>query len=189
MARLTLRYAGPMDHERSLCAGVRWHGVLGVTRPGVDEIMTPQDFIAALLPAAQECHRKYGIPASFTIAQAASESRWGDSDLAKKACNLFGVKADPSWHGPTFNLGTGEHLNGKDVFVPASWRKYADWQECMEDRAQFFIKNRRYASCFQQTTGEGWARAVAAAGYATDPKYADKLIATMDGRQLGRFDK
>lgn len=150
--------------------------------------MTPQAFLDLLVPAAQECHARHGIPASFTLAQAALESRWGDSDLAKKAFNLFGVKADPAWHGPVFNIGTGEVINGKKVFVAASWRKYASWSECIEGRAQFFVKNRRYAACFQQTTGEGWARAVAGAGYATDPDYAEKLIAVMNGRNLQRFD-
>lgn len=150
--------------------------------------MTPPDFIAMLLPAAQDCQHKHGIPASFTIAQAALESRWGESDLVKKAFNVFGVKADSSWHGPTFNLGTGEHLDGKDVFVAASWRKYASWQECIDDRAQFFLKNKRYTACFQQTTGEGWAHAVADAGYATAPNYAARIIAVMNGRNMQRFD-
>jgi flagellum-specific peptidoglycan hydrolase FlgJ len=154
----------------------------------MDQSMTPQSFLDALLPGALAIQEKYGIPASFTLAQAASESRWGDSDLAKKAFNLFGVKADSGWKGPCFNLKTGEVLNGKEVIVGASWRKYGSWAECMEDRVNFFKVNRRYASCWQQTTGEGWARAVQAANYATDPKYADKLIAVMDGRNLQRFD-
>jgi flagellum-specific peptidoglycan hydrolase FlgJ len=150
--------------------------------------MTPQAFLDALLPGALAIQHKYGIPASFTLAQAASESRWGDSDLAKRAFNLFGIKADKSWKGPVFNLQTGEVLNGKEVVVPASWRKYGSWAECLEDRVKFFKDNRRYASCWQQTTGNGWALAVAAAGYATDPNYAKKLIAVMDGRNLQRFD-
>jgi len=151
--------------------------------------MTPQAFLDALLPGALAIQQKYGIPVSFTLAQAASESRWGDSDLAKRAFNLFGIKADKSWHGPVFNLQTSEVLNGKEVVVPASWRKYSSWSECLEDRVKFFKDNRRYSSCWQQTTGEGWAIAVAAAGYATDPAYAKKLIAVMDGRNLQRFDK
>jgi flagellum-specific peptidoglycan hydrolase FlgJ len=150
--------------------------------------MTPQDFLTQLLPAAQDCHRKYGIPASFTLAQAAGESRWGDSMLAKQAFNLFSVKADSSWHGPIYKIATGEVLNGKAVVVPASWRKYASWAECMEDRVKFLQTNKRYAACFKETTGEGWARAIAAAGYATDPAYATKLIAIMNGRNLQRFD-
>lgn len=150
--------------------------------------MTPQLFLDQLLPAAQECNRVHGIPASFTLAQAALESRWGDSMLAKKACNLFGVKADKSWRGPIFNLRTGEVLDKKTVIVDAAWRKYDTWLDCMNDRAKFFRDNRRYNACWQQKTGEGWARAVHAAGYATDPDYSTKLIAVMNGRNLQRFD-
>lgn len=150
--------------------------------------MKPQDFLDALLPGALAVQTKYGIPASFTLAQAALESGWGESQLARDARNLFGVKADAAWHGPTYNLGTREFLNGKNVMVAASWRKYASWSECLDDRAQFFKKNRRYAACFNQTTGEGWALTVAAAGYATDPNYAKALIGVMNGRNLQRFD-
>lgn len=150
--------------------------------------MTAQSFLDALLPGALAVQQKYGIPASFTLAQAASESGWGESDLARTANNLFGIKADKSWKGPTYNLNTGEYLNGRQVVVPASWRKYASWAECLEDRVKFFKDNRRYAMCWFQNTGEGWANAVAAAGYATDPNYAKKLIAVMNGRNLQRFD-
>lgn len=151
--------------------------------------MNPQAFLDAMLPGALLLQERHGIPASFTLAQAALESRWGASQLAQQARNLFGVKADASWGGPTYNLGTGEVLDGKPVFVAASWRKYPTWAECMEDRARFFMVNRRYAACWKESTGEGWARAVAAAGYATDPDYATKLVAVMNGRNLQRFDK
>lgn len=150
--------------------------------------MKPQDFLDMLLPAAQECQRLHGIPASFTLAQAALESSWGASKLANSGCNLFGVKADPAWHGPVTVIQTREVLNGQSVMVPAKWRCYVDWRECLDDRAAFFQRNKRYAACFNQTTGEGWARAVAAAGYATDPDYAEKVIGVMRGRNLDRFD-
>lgn len=151
--------------------------------------MTPQAFLDAMLPGALLLQERHAIPASFTLAQAALESRWGASQLAQQARNLFGVKADASWGGPTYNLGTGEVLDGKQVFVAASWRKYSSWEDCMEDRARFFTVNRRYAACWKEGTGEGWANAVAKAGYATDPDYAKKLIAVMNGRNLQRFDK
>lgn len=150
--------------------------------------MPPTSFIAMLLTAAQDCQRATGIPASFTIAQAALESRWGESELATRAHNLFGVKADRSWSGPTLSMKTGEVFDGKRVVVPAVWRKYASWAECMVDHANFFKVNPRYAACFRETTGEGWALAVAAAGYATDPQYAQKLIAVMNGRKMNRYD-
>lgn len=150
--------------------------------------MSPQDFLDQLLPAAIACQRQTGIPASFTLAQAALESAWGASQLAKRGCNLFGIKADRAWTGPTIDMDTAEVINGKRVIVPAKWRAYPDWLACMLDRAAFFRKNPRYGKCFDCTTGEGWAHAVQAAGYATDPQYADKIISVIHGRNLGRFD-
>lgn len=150
--------------------------------------MKPQAFIDQLLGPAQECHRRHGIPASFTLAQAALESAWGASKLANSGRNLFGVKADPSWHGPVTMMLTREVINRQSVMVNAKWRCYASWGECLDDRAAFFQKNERYAACFKQTTGEGWARAVAAAHYATDPGYAERLIGVIRGRNLARFD-
>lgn len=151
--------------------------------------MKPADFIAAIAPAAQACQRASGIPASFTIAQAALESSWGGSQLARSGFNLFGVKADESWHGAITMMDTKEFEHGKPVMVPAKWRCYRTWGECLADRAEFFRKNHHYAACFKETTGHGWARAVAAAGYATDPDYAEKLIAVIDGRRLTQFDQ
>lgn len=151
--------------------------------------MKPQAFIDLIAPAARECHRKTGIPASFTIAQSALESGWGTSLLSRSGCNLFGVKADPAWHGAVTMMPTKEFENGKPVMVDAKWRCYATWGECLDDRARFFRQNPRYAACFKETTGEGWAQAVAACGYATDPEYAAKLIATIRARKLAQFDQ
>ena len=149
----------------------------------------PALFIAAIAPAAVASAAKTLVPASFTIAEAALESGWGTSQLAIQARNLFGVKADPSWRGPTFSLQTREFLHGQWVMVPAKWRAYADWQGCMDDHAAFLHGNPRYASCFDHTNGEGFAQAVADAHYATDPAYADKLIATMRAHDLAQFDR
>ena len=150
--------------------------------------MSPTEFLDKIAPAAQACQSATGIPASFTLAQAALESAWGASRLATRGHNLFGVKADRAWKGPTISIDTREVLNGKSVMVPARWRAYPDWAACLTDRAEFFRKNPRYAKCFAETTGAGWARAVALAGYATDPHYAERLIAVMDGRKMTRFD-
>lgn len=150
--------------------------------------MKPGEFIAALEPAARISMAATGIPASFTIAQGALESTWGESELAQQARNLFSVKADQSWHGPFLLMNSAEVVMGKRVMMPARWRVYADWQACLDDRAAFFRNNPRYAHCFAETTGEGWARAVTAAGYATDPAYADKIISVMHAHGLSQFD-
>ncbi len=150
--------------------------------------MTPDQFISSIAAAAMACQAKTGIPASFTIAQAALESGWGTSKTCCNALNIFNIKADRSWRGPVYRMASTEHINGKDVVLAADWRMYATWDDCLADRAKFFQTNPRYKACFAETTGEGWARAAQAAGYATDPKYAEKLITTMRARKLGVYD-
>lgn len=147
--------------------------------------MMPDAFIAMLASAAQDCQRKTGIPASFTIAQAALESAWGGRAIGN---NLFGIKADPSWKGASVAFVTHEHLGGQDVQLSDRFRAYPDWLASMEDHAAFLKANGHYADCWAQTTGEGWARAIAADHYATDPAYADKLVAIIRGHDLDRFD-
>jgi flagellar rod assembly protein/muramidase FlgJ len=148
--------------------------------------MPPSAFIGMLAQAAQDCQRKTGIPASITLAQAALESSWGERAIGN---NLFGIKADKSWDGPTITFGTHEHLNGKDVAMPDKFRRYASYAESMVDHAQFLLKNPRYAACFKETTCAGWACALQAANYATDPDYAKKLQDIIRTRNLDFYDK
>ncbi|PXW23423.1 glycoside hydrolase family 73 protein [Paraburkholderia caballeronis] len=150
--------------------------------------MQPDDFIDAIAPAARELATTTKIPASFTIAQAALESGWAKSQLAQRYFNLFGVKADRSWTGPTVVLPTTEYENGKPVTVNATWRVYDSWLASIRDRAQFLLDNPRYAPAFAYTSGATFARAVAAAGYATDPNYAAKLISIIKTHNLSALD-
>jgi flagellar rod assembly protein/muramidase FlgJ len=150
--------------------------------------MTPQDFIAAVSPAACQSAAQTNIPASFVVAEAALESGWGTSLLAQDAFNLFGVKADPSWAGPTWSMQTREYLNGQWVMEPALWRSYSDWLGAIQDHAQFLISNPRYAPAFACADGISFAQAIAAEGYATDPQYAQKLAEIINAHNLLSLD-
>ena len=150
--------------------------------------MNPSEFIMHLTNPALESHRKTGVPASITIAQAALESGWGESGLARAGNNLFGIKADSRWRGETLTLNTREFIKGQWMVVPAKWRKYASWQASIDDHAAFLKLNSRYKACFLCTTAAAFAMALAQAGYATDPDYANKLIALMSKHQLQSFD-
>lgn len=149
-------------------------------------IHTPADFIAAIGPAARASMAQTKIPASFTIAQAALESSWG---AHCPGMNLFGIKADPSWHGPIVTELTHEEVSGKRIEITAKFRAYANWQGSIDDHAQFFIVNPRYKPAFACTTGPQWAVAVARAGYATDSRYAAKLQSIIASHNLQSFDK
>ncbi len=98
--------------------------------------MKPDDFIAAIGPAARTSMAATKIPASFTVAEGALESGWGASKLASSGFSLFGVKADASWTGSVLTMQTREYLKGQWVMVPARWRKYPDWLASIEDHAQ-----------------------------------------------------
>lgn len=150
--------------------------------------MTPQDFIGAIAPAARASMQTTKIPASFTVAEGALESGWGMSQLCKQAYNLFGVKADAAWHGPTFELDTAEYIKGERVIVPAKWRKYGSWLEAIQDHASFLIANPRYRPAFAYTNGATFSIAIAAAGYATDPKYGQKLVSIIRTHNLSSLD-
>lgn len=150
--------------------------------------MTPQQFIAAISQSAVQSMKTTGIPASFVIAEGALESGWGGSQLVAQAKNLFGVKAGESWHGPVLTMNTREYLNGQWVVVPARWRQYPDWLSCITDHAAFLLTNPRYKSAFQFKDGISFAKAVAAAGYATDPAYAQKIGEVINAHQLDQFD-
>ena len=131
-------------------------------RPTTD-LSTPDGFIAAVGAAAQQSQKETKVPASVTIAQAILESDWGNSLLSKKANNYFGIKAS-SGPGPAgvIRMSTWEVIQGANVTVAGAF-KFTD------DPAEF-------------------ARQIAAAGYATDPAYASKLISLIQKFGLDRYD-
>ena len=144
-------------------------------------------FVQTIGAAAQASDRATGVPASVTVAQAILESNWGQSQLSTRANNLFGIKASRGM--PSITMPTWEVLNGKNVTVQAPFRAYNSLQESIDDHAQFFHRNSRYARALAvKADPRAFARAIHAAGYATDPAYADKLITLMDRHNLYRFD-
>ncbi|MDP1656822.1 MAG: glycoside hydrolase family 73 protein [Polaromonas sp.] len=151
--------------------------------------MNPSEFIMRLTSAAVASAKATGVPASITIAQAALESGWGESALAKTGNNLFGIKADSLWRGQTLSMNTKEFIKGQWVVVPALWRKYPSWQVSIDDHAAFLKRNPRYKACFGCATAQNFARALAQAGYATDPDYVSKVLGIITRHKLDGLDK
>jgi flagellum-specific peptidoglycan hydrolase FlgJ len=150
------------------------------------------EFIAAVGAAAQSSRKATGVPASVTVAQAILESDWGRSALTRQANNLFGIKAVGGATGTAgmITLATWEHTaNGSDVVVQAPFKAYYTLQQSIDDHARFFTSNHRYAAALAVANDpRAFAQAIQAAGYATDPNYASKLIGLMDRYNLYRFD-
>ena len=149
--------------------------------------MTPQDFIAAVKDDAMVSAAQTQVYASFAIAEAAIESAWGASKLAIQGHNLFGVKADRAWTGDTIGFRTREYLNSQWVFVNALWRMYPSWLGSFTDHAAF-LQHKRYAKAFLASNVDDFTIAVANAGYATDPLYANKIIILINQHDLKQFD-
>lgn len=131
-----------------------------------------------------------GLFPSVLMAQAALESGWGQSTLAKLHNNFFGVKAGSNWKGEVVTLPTREVIKGQDVMVNARFRKYANPLDSLKDRNDFLRVNPRYqkAGVFDAKTPEEQALLLQKAKYATDPNYANQLIKLINQHDLKRFD-
>lgn len=130
---------------------------------------------------AIEQMQKYRIPASITLAQGLLESAAGRSTLATEANNHFGIKCGSSWTGP--------YVLRNDDAPNERFRKYKSARESFEDHSKF-LQGRRYQGLFQLkiTDYKGWARGLKAAGYATNPVYAESLIRIIEMYNLMQFD-
>lgn len=147
--------------------------------------MQKDAFFAMAVGPAQASQKETGVPASVTLAQAILESGWGDSHMGD-AHNYFGIKAQPG--EPSVTMPTREVQGGKSVHIDAAFRRFASVEECFAAHGRFLRDNSRYATAFQTTDGESFARAIAAAGYATDPKYADLLVQIIRENDLTQYD-
>ncbi len=131
--------------------------------------------------AVQEMKR-YHIPASITLAQGLLESGAGQSTLARKSNNHFGIKCGGDW--------TGRTVSHDDDARGECFRAYKHPKESYEDHSKFLAGRPRYAGLFKLsiTDYKGWARGLKKAGYATNPRYADQLIGIIELYDLHRYD-
>lgn len=148
--------------------------------------MNPTDFVKLYLPFAKSAQDRYGVPYLLALAQSALESGWGAKAPGN---NLFGIRADASWHGPVVDITTHEVLGGiSELQHGQAFRAYASPAESFADWGLFLVSMPRYKQAFslgfhhglEITHAKAFARSIAAAGYATAPNYADQLCAMID---------
>ena len=135
-------------------------------------------FIERLRPYAEAAAQATGVPAAFILAHAALESGWGAREIrwpdGRSTHNLFGIKAGASWRGESVESETLEYRQGLPLRVRERFRAYGDYAEAFADYAR--LLRSRYAAATQaRADAAGFAQALAAGGYATDPAYAAKL--------------
>lgn len=148
-------------------------------------------FINEILPHAKKVGKEFNILVSLILAQAIHESNWGKSGLATKGFNLFGIKG--TYNGQFVTMKTWEVYNGKSVYVDANFRKYPSWYESLKDLANLYQNGvswdrNKYKKVICEKDYKAAAKAVQAAGYATDPDYATKLIKTIESNKLTQYD-
>ena len=142
-----------------------------------------EDYIKKYRELAVEEMKKYHIPASITLAQGLLESGAGQSTLARKSNNHFGIKCGSDWRGKT--------VSHDDDARGECFRAYKHPKESYEDHSKFLAGRPRYASLFKLkiTDYKGWARGLKKAGYATNPRYADQLIGIIELYELHKYDE
>lgn len=145
------------------------------------KIPSYEKYIKTYSALAIEQQKKYKIPASITLAQGLLESGAGQSDLARRSNNHFGIKCHSDWRGG--RVYHDDDLRGE------CFRKYKRVEDSYEDHSKF-LKRSRYDRLFQLkiTDYKGWTRGLQKCGYATDRAYANKLIKVIEDYELYRYD-
>lgn len=130
-----------------------------------------------------------GIPASIKLAQALHESQSGTSPLAQNANNHFGIKCKSWWTGNTY-YHKDDDLNNRGELIESCFRSYNSVVESYLDHSDFLMYRSRYAPLFElsRTDYKAWAHGLQNLGYATDKRYAEKIIRLIETHRLHRFD-
>lgn len=144
--------------------------------------ITKEEYIILYKDIALEEMNMYKIPASITLAQGILESGHGNSSLAKKANNHFGIKCHKGWTGKTYHMD--------DDAEDECFRKYKNPYESFKDHSIFLSTRSRYAFLFdlEITDYQAWAKGLKKAGYATNPKYPQLLIKIIEDYELHQYD-
>ncbi|MGI9234912.1 MAG: glucosaminidase domain-containing protein, partial [Woeseiaceae bacterium] len=130
--------------------------------------------------------QRLGVAPEAIVAQAALETGWGahvmPDNRGESSFNLFGIKANGGWQGEQVSRQTLEFENGVPRPQRANFRAYSNVAATFSDYADFLTENPRYGAVSGHGNDvAGFANALQSAGYATDPKYADKLTAVLNG--------
>lgn len=151
------------------------------------------EFVNTVAPTAQKLQRQYGVLASVAMAQAMIESNFGQSQLAAEYYNLFGVKTDAGDpNGVDFE--TQEFVSEEWITITDRFKVYANWEESLTKHAELIYYGTSWNANFYQAVLDGktyqeQAKGLQSAGYATDPDYANKIIAVIEEWNLTQYDQ
>ncbi len=145
--------------------------------------ISTEEYIKIYKDIAIRKQKEFKIPASITLAQGILESGSGNSNLAKKANNHFGIKCHKGWTGKKYIMDD----DAKDE----CFRKYKKAEDSYRDHSKFLTQRGRYTFLFDYKTTDykKWAYGLKKAGYATNPKYPQLLIKIIEKYNLDQYDK
>ena len=151
------------------------------TARAADAAATRHEFVATLRPLAASAAAELGLDADVLLAQAALETGWGKHVIrhpdGRSSNNWFGIKAHSSWPGGRIDVPTLEYIDGQARRVNATFRAYPDSAAAFDDYVAFLKTQARYATALAHDGDvEKFAYALQHAGYATDPRYAQKIL-------------
>jgi peptidoglycan hydrolase FlgJ len=149
--------------------------------PAPVRFASSEAFVEAVMPYAKQVGVELGVDPCLLVAQAALETGWGRSIIrntdGSSSHNLFNIKAHRAWDGPVATVSTREYQGGAARMERAQFRSYDSFGASFRDYVDFLHANPRYRTALTQTQNpEAFARSLQAAGYATDPSYADKVM-------------
>ncbi|MEJ2896975.1 flagellar assembly peptidoglycan hydrolase FlgJ [Bordetella avium] len=141
------------------------------------------DFVSRMSRAANAVAAESGVPARLILGQAALESGWGKREIRQPdgstSYNLFGIKAGAGWKGRVVHVLTTEYVDGVPQKVSQPFRAYNSYEESFADYARLVGGSARYETVAQASNETEAAHRIQRSGYATDPRYAEKLIKIM----------
>ncbi|MGR8931257.1 MAG: flagellar assembly peptidoglycan hydrolase FlgJ [Gammaproteobacteria bacterium] len=151
-----------------------------------------QLFMSQLQPYAEQAARELGVDANVLLAQAALETGWGKSVIKNaqgdSSFNLFNIKADKGWQGKQTRVSTLEYDGSVARKEVAGFRAYASYKESFDDYVDFIKSNPRYGEALEKAGNAAhYVRELQKAGYATDPRYAEKIMSIYNSQIASPF--
>lgn len=157
-------------------------------------ITTAEQFVRQLQPYAEQAAKELGVEPKAILAQAALESGWGKSLIktrdGESSFNVFNIKADKSWQGQQAKVSTLEFDHGVAQKVNAGFRTYGSFKESFNDYVDFIKSNPRYQQALKQAGNtQRYMHELQQAGYATDPRYAEKVMSIYQSNSMSAMDE
>ncbi len=155
-------------------------------------ITSAEQFVRQLSAEARQAGEQLGVDGRMLLAQAALESGWGAAVIGGKdgrsSYNLFNIKADKAWQGRRMKVASLEYEQGRAVKKQSAFRAYGSYRESFQDYVRFIRDNPRYQQALRHAgSARRYIQDLQQAGYATDPRYAEKVIKVFHSSAMAQY--